>query len=307
MKGKKTGAWLGYIAGEDAAGFLDRFDKSAELQKRMADAAMNMPVNQNLKGGIQGASAALGIEDLSDPNTNIEYKGKGTTILSNFTDPVRKILSEVKTPEEAFQRVGDLVSEGVENLPTRQQNMIKALKAIRPNAGSLVGGVTSNVLGAKPGLADAKTIADATSSGNYTPLAVETGVGAVTGGVIQKGVQAATQAGMGWVGNAARALGAPLAAAGAGTGIANVTFNNEKVKRAYASADNPLDRWKALGAAWMSEEDFYGGKENVPTDDDIERKLRAEMGGKTQSNTTPGSWQDNMFDGEASTATVNTP
>ena len=307
FKGKKTGAWLGYIPGEDAAGFLERFDKSAELQKRMADAAMNMPINQNLKGGIQGASAALGIEDLSDPNTNIEYKGKGTTILSNFTDPVRKILSEVKSPEEAFQRVGELVSEGVENLPTRQQNMVRALQAMRPNTGGLVGGITGNIVGARPGLADLGDIADATSSGDYTNLAVNTGVGAATGAAIQKGTQMAMNAGMGWVGRAAQALGTPLAALGVGTGIANATFRNPRATRAYMHADNPIDRFKALGAAWMSEEDFYGGKENVPTDDDIERKLRAEMGGKTHSNTKPGSWQDNMFNREASTATVNTP
>ena len=257
MKGKKTGAWLGYIAGEDAEGFLERFDKSAALQKRMADAALNMPVNQNLKGGIQGASAALGVQDLSDPNTNIDYKGKGTTILSNFTDPVRKILSEVKTPEEAFQRVGNLVSEGVENLPTRTQNVLRAMQTARPNVGSIAGGVAGNVLGAKPGLADLKTVADATSTGNYTPLAVETGVGAATGYGIQKGVQAAAAKGMGWIGGAAQAMGVPLAAAGVGKAIADVTFANKKVQRAYASADNPLDRWKALGAAWMSEEDFY--------------------------------------------------
>ena len=40
FKGKKTGAWLGYIPGEDAAGFLARFDESAELQKRMRDLSL---------------------------------------------------------------------------------------------------------------------------------------------------------------------------------------------------------------------------------------------------------------------------
>jgi hypothetical protein len=53
------------------------------------------------------------------------------------------------------------------------------------------------------------------------------------------------------------ANGVPRAALSTGKAIADVTFANEKVQRAYASAENPLDRWKALGAAWMSEEDFY--------------------------------------------------
>ena len=307
LKGKKTGAWLGYIAGEDAAGFLERFDKSVEIQKRMAEAAQEMKINQVLEGGIKGASAGAGILDVSDANTPIEYKGKATTIFSNWTDPIRDILKTAQSPQEAFDRVGELVSEGVENLPTRSKNMLNAMRAARPNAGSLVGGITGNVVGARPGLADLGDIADATSSGNYTNLAVNTGVGAATGAAVQKGVQVAQNAGMGWVGNAVRAMGMPLAAFGIGTGIAEATFRNPRATRAYMHADNPIDRFKALGAAWMSEEAFYGGRENVPTDDDIERKLRAEAGGKTHSNTKPGTWQDNMFDGEASEKDEKTP
>ena len=277
FKGKKTGAWLGYIAGEDAAGFLERFDKSAELQRRMSEAAEEMQKNRILKGGIQGASEAAGIADVSDANTPIEYKGKATTIFSNFTDPIRDILKTSQSPQEAFDRVGELVAEGVEKLPTRSQNMLNAMRAARPNAGSLIGGVTGNVVGARPGLADLKDVADATSSGNYTNLAVNTGVGAATGAAIQTGTKMAAQVGMGWAPRAAAVLGTPLTALGAGLGIANVTFANEKVQKAYADATNPLDRFKALGAAFMPED-----KE-------------------------PKSWQESMFNGEASTATVSTP
>jgi hypothetical protein len=148
------------------------------------------------------------------------------------------------------------------------QNAATALGKIKKTKlGAVAGGITGSVMSAKPGLADAKTLADATSSGDYTQLAVDTGVGAASGAGIQAGVQKATQAGMGWLGNAARALGTPLAALSTGKAIADVTFANEKVQRAYASAENPLDRWKALGAAWMSEEDFYkdsDADENTP-------------------------------------------
>ena len=79
---------------------------------------------------------------------------------------------------------------------------------------------------------------------------------------------------MGRVGlaNAVGAMGIPLAAAGLGNTIANVTFKNEKVQKAYAEADNPLDRIKSLGAAFMPEDNE------------------------------PKSWQESMFDGAASTS-----
>jgi hypothetical protein len=270
FKGKKTGAFLGYIAGEDADGFLERFDKSAELQKRMKSAAQDVLINRNLTAGIQGASQALGLEDLTSGETPIDYKGKATTVLSNWTNPIRDILKTASSPEDAFQKVGDLVSEGAEQLPTRAKNLLSAIQTARP--GAIAGGVAGNVLGARPGLADAESIAKGTSTGDWTPLAVDTGVGAVTGGLAQAGIQKLASMGRVGLANAARAMGIPLAAAGLGNTIANVTFKNEKVQKAYAEADNPLDRIKSLGAAFMPEDN------------------------------TPKSWQESMFDGAASSS-----
>lgn len=249
--GKKTGAFLGYIAGEDADGFLERFDKSVDIQRKMADAAAAMPSNRILKGGIQGASEAAGIIDVSDPNTPIDYKGQATTLFSNFTNPIRDILKTSQSPDEAFQRVGSLISEGVENLPTRSKNLLAAMQAARPELGKIPikGAVAGGIVGgAKPGFADVGTLQKATQ-GDVAGVAADVGVSAATGGLIEAGLQGVGRLSAG-LANAARFLYGNVAGpAFAGTAIAGTTFADPKVQKKYAEAEPGLP---ALGAAFSN-------------------------------------------------------
>lgn len=170
-----------------------------------------------------------------------------------------------------------------------------------PLAGITKGAVGGAVLGAKPGRADIGTFAKATS-GDFEGVRDDVLSGSIWGGAIGGLTELAGRVGLQRAGMAILGKTPPALL---GQGIAGVTFQNPEVVEKYAAADNPVDRLKAIPQAFLPD---LTEEERKKMEEENEKRLSTPSASTMMSGTAaprstrPTTWQEAMFDREASSS-----
>ena len=150
------------------------------------------------------------------------------------------------------------------NLELDRNVILRSYDALRPglkNAAAFLGKIPIKgavggaiISGAKPGFADVGTLQKATQ-GDIGGVAADVGVGAVTGGVVELGLQGAQRISAG-LANVGRFLYGNVAGpALTGTAIAGATFTDPKVQKRYAEAEPGLDSLRAAFSNFIPKTD----------------------------------------------------
>ena len=205
-----------------------------------------------------------------------------------------------KPAPQRFDRLAEFQGK-----PLWQQLAAAAMGRI-PLSGIAKGAIGGAFLGAKPGRADITTLAKATS-GDFEGVKDDVLSGSIWGGAIGGLVQVAGKVGLQRAAMAALGKTPPAIV---GQGIAGVTFQNPEVVEKYAAADNPIDRLKAIPQAFIPD---YTEEEGKQMEKENEKRLSTPSASTMMSGTAsprstrPTSWQEAMFDGEATEKDEKTP
>lgn len=175
--GKKTGAAFPVDDTEDAISFFKRFDKSIEIQQRMADEALKAPINTDWQAAADGVSRSLGLPDLNFNNlkTKVPVRQAGTQLVKPIAKEVQSIVNNNRNNPKEISKQVELLTDNTEFKPKSLQAFagamgfnvnsveLKRLLSTGAKAGTALGvlGVFGDAVQAKEGVDDIRSNSNA--------------------------------------------------------------------------------------------------------------------------------------------------
>jgi hypothetical protein len=264
FSGKKTGVLLPPILNESGDDFLKRFKGSIDIQLNAAGKALNEPVTKDWYKIINKVEDNLGIPKgtFIGFETPLELKAAGSKFLNPSAEGMRQVfeaggdlelgaqqvINTTKFSEKSFEQLNAIAQE--KGFAKLNPDMFNFKASILPGAEEAVDTIKKNPMGAAIGASSFIQPEAVTSAlqGDYTEAAIQTGVGAGVGAVVQQTIKRAAPAVMSLVpkggamvlGTAGRLLTGPVGAAYTGLELIDAAAKGITGKGMFEPSGRPV-------------------------------------------------------------------